>query len=83
METIYIILIVILLIYLIYITLFKGNEYEYGICNDVNARRHKYKGNVQFILWRKGDQKHIDGVGHLTDKWVNFDNSHWCNFKLN
>lgn len=57
-------------------------EWEYGRCNGSKARRHKKNGNVQFILWPKGSQKEVDGVGHLEDKWFDFDRSHWPNFRV-
>lgn len=56
------------------------NSWEYGICNGREARRHKIKRNVQFKLWKKGDQKYVDGIGHLEDKWQNFDETWWDNF---
>ena len=48
--------------------------WEYGTCNDRPARKHKIKGNVQFILWNKGEQ------GHSEDFWINFDSSYWDSF---
>jgi hypothetical protein len=57
-----------------------GN-YVYGTLNGRVARKHINNGNVQFVLWKKGDQKHIDGIGHTEDKWVNFDSSWWIDFK--
>lgn len=63
------------------VDLFEREEWEYGKCNGKKARRHKKNGNVQFILWHKGDQKEVDGVGHLEDKWHNFAKSHWPNFR--
>jgi len=54
--------------------------WEYGICNGTPARKHKIKKNVQFVLWKKGDQKYVDGIGHTEDKWVNFDSSWWDGF---
>lgn len=55
-------------------------KWEYGTCAGKKARRHTTNGNVQFILWRKGDQKEVDGIGHLEDKWVDFDRSWWSLF---
>lgn len=40
--------------------------WEYGICHDRIARRHKTTGDVQFVLWKAGEQ------GHIEDYWVNF-----------
>lgn len=57
--------------------------WEYGICTvdgttiKQKARRHKIKGNVQFILWKAGEQ------GHQEDYWHNFNETHWKNFKPN
>lgn len=61
----------------------KNSFYEYGICNGRKARRHIIKKNVQFILFYKGDQKYVDGIGHKKDKWVNFDSSWWDGFVKN
>jgi|TARA_R110000765_G_scaffold96266_1_gene181058 hypothetical protein len=58
-----------------------GNEYEYGTCLDRDARRSRLNGNVQYVLWYKGDQKYLDGIGHLKDKWVDFSESHWVMFE--
>jgi hypothetical protein len=54
--------------------------YKYGKCSGLVARKHLINGNVQFILWQKGDQKEVDGIGHTTEKWVNFDSSWWSSF---
>lgn len=54
--------------------------WEYGTCAGKKARRHTANGNVQFILWMEGDQKEVDGIGHLEDKWVDFDRSWWILF---
>jgi hypothetical protein len=43
----------------------------YGSCNGRIARKHKIKGNVQFILWYAGTQ------GHKEDFWHDFDKSWW------
>ena len=51
--------------------------WTYGTCNNMPARKHKIKGNVQFILWKTGEQ------GHKEDYWINFDSSHYSNFKPN
>lgn len=48
--------------------------WEYGICHNLIARRHKKKGNVQMILWKAGQQ------GHKEDYWHNFDRSWWNQF---
>ena len=43
----------------------------YGACNGLIARKHSKKGNVQFVLWKAGEQ------GHEEDFWIDFDQSHW------
>lgn len=55
----------------------KEQEWEYGTAgqDDTPARRHKKKGNVQFVLWKAGQQ------GHLQDYWHDFDQSWWPTFK--
>lgn len=45
--------------------------WEYGTCNNMVARKHKIKGNVQFILWKAGEQ------GYKEDYWHNYDKSWW------
>jgi hypothetical protein len=49
--------------------------WEYGTCGEGVARRHRIKGNVQFVIWRAGEQ------GHDKDCWINFDSSWWSLFK--
>lgn len=44
----------------------------YGVLNNIRARKHRITGQAQFVLWKKGDQKEVDGIGHLEDKWHNF-----------
>lgn len=47
--------------------IFKNKElYEYGICKNRPARRNTMTGDVQFILWKAGEQ------GHKVDFWINF-----------
>lgn len=48
--------------------------WEYGTCNDRPARRHRVNKNVQFVLWKAGEQ------GHKEDYWHNFDSSWWSGF---
>lgn len=59
--------------------------WQYGKCRGREARRHIKEGNVQFVLWKRGDQGHLkddDGSkGHKCDKWVDFDCSWWKDFK--
>lgn len=52
-------------------------EWEYGTAGpgDRPARRHAKNGNVQFVLWKAGQQ------GHARDYWHNFDSSWWPTFK--
>lgn len=51
-----------------------SDSWEYGTCNNLIARRHKRKQNVQMLLWRKGQH------GHAKDYWTDFDKSHWNKF---
>lgn len=46
--------------------LFSSEKYEYGTCDGRKARRHKRTGDVQFILWKAGEQ------GHKKDFWISF-----------
>ena len=50
-------------------------KWEYGTCKNVYARRNIKKRNVQFILWKAGDQ------GHKEDFWYDFDPYWWEGFK--
>ncbi len=57
------------------------DPWEYGTCfaNDQKpqiARRHKKKGNVEFILWKAGER------GNTEDFWIDFHSDHWRNFKF-
>lgn len=47
----------------------------YGTCNNKIARKHSIHKNVQFVLWKEGEQ------GHKKDYWHNFDSSWWNGFK--
>jgi len=49
--------------------------WEEGICRLRPARRHKILKNVQFVLWKAGEQ------GHKKDCWVNFDSTWWPQFE--
>ena len=53
-------------------------KYEYGTAGNTKrvARRHIIKKNVQFLLWKAGEQ------GHKIDYWTDFDNSWWDTFEL-
>lgn len=52
-------------------------EWEYGTCNGGVARRHITKGNVQFILWKAGENRHKE------DYWHDMGSSWWVQFKPN
>ena len=49
----------------------QNDEWVYGWCNGFISRRHKAKGNVQFVLFKKGE------AGHSDDYWHDFDKSWW------
>ena len=49
--------------------------WDYGTCSNKQARKHKLAGNVQFVLWKKGEQ------GHKKNYWHNFDSSWWSQFE--
>ena len=51
--------------------------YIYGTCNNRIARKHSITKNVQFIIWKAGQQ------GRKKDCWINFDSSWWDGFKEN
>lgn len=65
--------------------LYRKHMYEYGSTKVIGglssstwntpSRKHKINGNVQFILWKKGEQ------GHSRDYWIDFHSSHWIEFK--
>jgi hypothetical protein len=42
--------------------------------NKTPARKHRAKGNVQFVLWKAGEQ------GHSEDYWHDMDSSWWPTF---
>lgn len=54
----------------------KKPVWEYGTCRDRKARRHNKNGNVQFVLWKAGEQ------GHKEDWWHDFDSFWWPEFNL-
>lgn len=60
----------------------QSDIWEYGKLNNLYARRHKKKGNVQFIIFHKGDQKYVDGIGHKSHKWIDFNSTWWKNFSV-
>ena len=51
--------------------------WEYGTAGNTarHSRRHKIKGNVQFILWEAGEQDYQD------DYWHDFDPYWWNTFR--
>jgi hypothetical protein len=57
-----------------YINNINNLVWQYGTCNNRVARRHRIYKNVQFILWKAGEQ------GHIEDYWHNFDRSWWSQF---
>lgn len=54
-----------------------GPKWIAGTCNNLPARKHRRKGNVQFVLWKAGEH------GHKEDYWINFDSSWWKTFVAN
>lgn len=52
-------------------------EWEYGIANGMPARRHRKNGNVQFVLWKAGQQ------GHNEDFWFDMHLHWWSSFRPN
>lgn len=51
------------------------DSWVYGICNGKKARKHKIKGNVQFVLWKAGEAENNE------DYWHDFDCYWWEYFK--
>ena len=51
--------------------IFHIQEYEYGYVKQTRARRNRFTGEVQFVLWKAGEQ------GHNEDYWHKFDSSWW------
>lgn len=49
----------------------------YGTCRGRIARKHRKNGNVQFVLWKAGEQ------GHGEDYWIDFHPDWWGEFELN
>lgn len=56
------------------------HAYDYGMCNTYYCRRHKRTGIVFFILRKKGEQKHVDGIGHKEDVWFPMHRVYWPKF---
>lgn len=55
-------------------------EFIYGTCNNTQARKHITNGNVQFIIFKKGEQAYVNGIGHSEDSWVDCHESWWPDF---
>ena len=55
--------------------IFNKKQYTYGFVNNTPARKNNKTGEVQFVIWRAGEQ------GHKEDYWIRFDSSWWSQFK--
>ena len=55
--------------------------WQSGKCYNYPARRNKLFGNVQYLLFKKGDLKYIDNIGHPKNVWRVFDKGMWGEFK--
>jgi cysteinyl-tRNA synthetase len=55
--------------------LFNKKQYTFGSIGDTPARKNNKTGEVQFVLWKAGEQ------GHKEDYWIRFDSSWWSQFK--
>jgi hypothetical protein len=53
----------------------KQSEWIYGTCKGRPARKHRKKGNVQFVLWKAGEH------GHKEDFWHDFHRDWWERFE--
>jgi len=75
-HTLIAIIVVVLVVSGIFLLYRRDPVWEYGICgpNMKHARRHRRKGNVQFILWKAGQHEHTE------DFWYDFDQSWWDTF---
>jgi hypothetical protein len=51
------------------------NNHETAVSRPVPARKHRIRGNVQFVLWKAGEQ------GHAEDYWHDFNSYWWPTFK--
>jgi hypothetical protein len=49
--------------------------YEYGTVNGKHARKNRKTGEVQFVMWKAGEQ------GHMQDYWINFNSYLWPQFE--
>lgn len=52
-----------------------AERWEYGTCRDKPARRHRFKGNVQFVLHKAGTH------GYFEDYWHDFHSYWWNKFR--
>lgn len=54
-------------LYLIYgdkLNYLSKQSYEYGWCQTFHARRNKITGEIQFLLWKPGEQGWAKGMWH-------------------
>jgi hypothetical protein len=51
------------------------SPYEYGNLKNTIARRHRRNGNVQFVLFKAGEQ------GYKEDFWIDYHSDWWPYFK--
>jgi hypothetical protein len=49
--------------------------WEHGDCNGRRARRNRLTHEVEFVLWKAGEQ------GHAEDFWYPMHESHWPSFE--
>lgn len=54
--------------------------YGYDMTNNQVLRMNTRTSAVEFILWEKGDQKNVDGIGHKENVWHEMNRSHWIKF---
>ena len=52
----------------------RSTVWTYGMCSGRVARKHVGTGEVQHIIWKAGEQ------GHVEDCWIRFDSSWYPNF---
>ena len=48
--------------------------WQYGTCHGGRARRHRFFRNVQFVIWKAGEQ------GHAEDYWIDMNEFWWPQF---
>ena len=54
--------------------------YGYDMTDNSVLRMNRKTKAVEFILWKKGDQKNVDGIGQKEHIWHELDRSHWIKF---